>query len=362
MAFQKMHDDGWTDEEIPEILTTDSTVSREKLIVIIDYVIDHMHGLGFLADKKRACDMFTRSRFASIVVGAPLVKLEKARDTEDDPEAPDLIGFNYSGFKEPGEHIGRASRPKPENSSKSDKKSFAEAGAEHETSVKDKDGDGGAANTSSLVKVLRFYQDSQLSRPVKRVKYNPLDLKSSLMTKREREGVDSYLAFLRETTGLQDFSVECLDADQRNAIPDYLVAFRAMVELRKAAVEGNVIREFIPVVEGYTTGKEKPYTDDELLYLRLVKKEDLETAPEFQVDSSVFGHVKDDDECDLGGDTLLKEPTNVTSGNLSGGAMDTSWEFKPSEESQGEGGFVADAGGFVADADGSFGDVAGDGW
>jgi len=64
--FQKLREQGWTEEELPELSTIDGSIGQEKNDVLFDVVVTRGGSdLGFLTDNQRACVAFTRSKKAT---------------------------------------------------------------------------------------------------------------------------------------------------------------------------------------------------------------------------------------------------------------------------------------------------------
>ncbi|KAF1345961.1 hypothetical protein BDV97DRAFT_401335 [Delphinella strobiligena] len=67
-CHDKRKDEGWTEQELPEIQCFDSLRGKEKKVFCL-VLVNNGKNEGFLKDKKRACVMFTRAIDVQIVVG-----------------------------------------------------------------------------------------------------------------------------------------------------------------------------------------------------------------------------------------------------------------------------------------------------
>ena len=239
MAHLKRRE-GWTDGEIPEIFVTDTAVGREKLVVVAEYVVDSIRGLGFMKEKNRICVFFTRARHALILVGANIAPLDKEQKATEDDDDPDTITFSHKDLGAQLKTLGMI-------------KGVQKGPADDQKPVSGLAMDGRFA----LVKIVNYFARNYATVDIKRPAYNQLDVPLKLFTGLQKLALDTYIKFLISSRKKDPAAnVFTLTSEERNEFPRYLKAFMEMIQARDDAADEGTINEFVPIISGYETGNE----------------------------------------------------------------------------------------------------------
>jgi hypothetical protein len=227
---QGLRDQGFSENQIPEIRTVDGAIGHEKRIVIIDFVNCTEKSLGFLKDEKRSCVMWSRQTAAVIAVGSQITPVEYDDKVHDEEN----IIYNTADLGD--DALDKLPEHRKYENKRNKRKDNARA-------------------PYSIMRILNKMTSRDCYSSTNPPTYHPLDLPEDIQPAKDRFGSEKYFTWLRES-GVDITNKRQLTEEQMAQYYDFRVEYKNMTDRRSAARTEGKLDTFIPYVEGFELAEE----------------------------------------------------------------------------------------------------------